>query len=106
MELQSINNENTNKTKENLTFSKKKVSKQTKKLKKIILNVLEKQNLEVRGLELSPDGKYLISCSEHLQDEAPEVLVWNIDELLEGENTPEGKLEGESIKNPNLINNF
>ncbi|MBN1215609.1 MAG: hypothetical protein JXA99_09260 [Candidatus Lokiarchaeota archaeon] len=67
----------------------------SEKLDEIIINVLEKHTLDVRGIELSPDSKYLLSCSECMQGEIPKVLVWNIEELLERENTPECTLEAD-----------
>ncbi|MBY9007706.1 MAG: hypothetical protein KGD63_13250 [Candidatus Lokiarchaeota archaeon] len=86
-------------------FQKKEIV--SEKLDDIIINVLEKHNLDVRGIELSPDGKYLLSCSENLQGEIPKVLVWNMEELLEKENTPECILEGELIrKKDSTINNW
>ena len=74
----------------------------SEKLNDIIINVLEKHNLDVRGMELTPDGNYLLSCSENLENEKPRVLIWRIEELLEKENNPECILEGDITKNKNV----
>lgn len=63
--------------------------------KKVIETVLSQHQLEVRDIEISPDGKFLISCSECEENEDPYLIVWNIDELLEGETKPEIKLQAE-----------
>ena len=66
-----------------------KISSESKISKKAIQTVLSQHKLEVRDIEISPDGKFLISCSECEEDEDPHLIVWNIDELLEGETKPE-----------------
>ncbi|MCK4780929.1 MAG: hypothetical protein KAT57_12095, partial [Candidatus Lokiarchaeota archaeon] len=63
--------------------------------KKVIETVLSHHKLQVRDIEISPDGKFLISCSECEENEDPYLIVWNIDELLEGETKPEIKLQAE-----------
>ncbi len=76
-----------------------KVSSEAKISKKAIQTVLSQHKLEVRDIEISPDGKFLISCSECEEDEDPHLIVWNIDELLEGETKPEIILQAEKKRN-------
>jgi len=73
----------------------KQTSTEAKISKKVIETVLMHHNLEVRDIEISPDGRFLISCSECEEHEDPYLVVWNIDELLEGETTPEVILQAE-----------
>jgi WD40 repeat protein len=87
---------------ESISSEKKKderSSSEAKIAKKVIETVLLQHNLEVRDIEISPDGKFLISCSECEEDEDPYLIVWNIDELLEGETKPEVKLISEKREN-------
>ncbi|MFX1572015.1 MAG: hypothetical protein ACFFB0_04660 [Promethearchaeota archaeon] len=77
----------------------KQISTETKISKKVIETVLSHHKLEVRDIEISPDGKFLISCSECEEQENPNLIVWNIDELLEGETTPEIILQAEKKVN-------
>ncbi|MFX1570010.1 MAG: WD40 repeat domain-containing protein [Promethearchaeota archaeon] len=75
-----------------------KISSEAKVSKKAIQTVLSQHKLEVRDIEISPDGKFLISCSECEENEDPHLIVWNIDELLEGETKPEIILQAEKKK--------
>ena len=89
MEKQSVESKNSKKTIDEQTSTEAKISK------KVIETVLSHHKLEVRDIEISPDGKFLISCSECEENEDPYLIVWNIDELLEGETKPEIKLQAE-----------
>ena len=89
MEKPSVESKNTKKIIDEQTSTEAKISK------KVIETVLSHHKLEVRDIEISPDGKFLISCSECEENEDPYLIVWNIDELLEGETKPEIKLQAE-----------
>ncbi len=89
MEKPSVESKSTKKTIDEQTSTEAKISK------KVIETVLSHHKLEVRDIEISPDGKFLISCSEYEENEDPYLIVWNIDELLEGETKPEIKLQAE-----------
>ena len=89
MEKPSVESKNTKKIIDEQTSTEAKISK------KVIETVLSHHRLEVRDIEISPDGKFLISCSECEENEDPYLIVWNIDELLEGETKPEIKLQAE-----------
>ncbi|MCK4481402.1 MAG: hypothetical protein KAV01_12810, partial [Candidatus Lokiarchaeota archaeon] len=89
MEKPSVESKSTKKTIDEQTSTEAKISK------KVIETVLSHHKLEVRDIEISPDGKFLISCSECKENEDPYLIVWNIDELLEGETKPEIKLQAE-----------
>jgi len=89
MEKPSVESKNYKKTIDEQTSTEAKISK------KAIETVLSHHKLEVRDIEISPDGKFLISCSECEENEDPYLIVWNIDELLEGESKPEIILQAE-----------
>ena len=78
-------------------------------IKKEIINIVKTHELNIRDITISPDEKYLISCSELKFDEVPYVLVWDIEKLLEKQNEPAAilKIEGEKqnkSKDPQLAN--
>ncbi len=93
METSSINSKISNKDND------EKISSEAKISKKAIETVLSQHKLEVRDIEISPDGKFLISCSACEEHEDPYLIVWSIDELLEGETKPEIILQAEKRKN-------
>ncbi len=93
METHSLKNSNSKKSIDEQTSCEAKISK------KVIESVLLQHKLEVRDIEISPDGKFLISCSECEENTNPYVVVWNIDELLEGETKPEIILQAEKKDN-------
>ena len=100
MEINSFNNGNSRKSNYEQTSSEAKISK------KVIDSVLSQHTLEVRDIEISPDGKFLISCSEYEENENPYIIVWNVDELLEGDTKPEIILQAEKkdIQNIKITN--
>ncbi|KKM19057.1 hypothetical protein LCGC14_1659520, partial [marine sediment metagenome] len=78
-------------------------------IKNEIINIVKTHDLNIRDIAISPDEKYLISCSELKHDEVPYVLVWNTEKLLEKQNDPAAilKTEGEKqnkSKDPQLAN--
>ncbi len=93
MDLLSSENSNSEKIVDERSSSEAKIAK------KVIETVLLEHKLEVRDIEISPDGKFLISCSECEENEDPYLIVWNIEELLEGETKPEIKLISEKTEN-------
>ncbi len=93
MEISSFESKNSKKAKAEYRSSEVKISK------KVIETMLSHHKLEVRDIEISPDGKFLISCSECEDREDPYLLVWSIDELLEGETKPEIILSAEKKEN-------
>ncbi len=93
MEKPSVESENSKKAIDERTSTEAKISK------KVIETVLSYHKLEVRDIEISPDGKFLISCSEYEENENPYLVVWNLDRLLEGDTTPEITLQAEKKVN-------
>ena len=93
METPSSDINKAKKTKEKYTSSEEKISR------KVINTVLSPHTLEVRDIEISPDSKFLISCSEYEEHEDPYLILWSIDELLEGETKPEIKLQAKRREN-------
>jgi len=92
-------------SKESETFETKTLRKKkraSERVKKNIINVIKHKELDIRDISIDPSGNYLITCSEHLQNEKPKILVWNISELLEGDKKPDAILEGQIKNNPNI----
>lgn len=76
----------TNKTK------KSAISKVLKCYEKGVLS----QDLDIRKINITPNGKYLITCSEVAEKEKPRVCIWSIEKILEGLTDPEKPfIEGE-----------
>lgn len=93
MKTKSLESKNSKKNNDEQVSTEAKISK------KAIETVLSQHKNEVRDIEISPDGKFLISCSECEEHEDPYLIVWSLDELLEGENTPEILLQAEKKEN-------
>ncbi|MFX1363300.1 MAG: hypothetical protein ACFFCE_16655 [Promethearchaeota archaeon] len=93
MEKPSVESKKSNINIDERTTTEAKISK------KVIETVLSYHSLEVRDIEISPDGNFLISCSEYEENENPYLIVWNIGQLLEGDTTPEVKLQAENKVN-------
>jgi len=54
------------------------------------------QDLDIRKMVITPNGKYLITCSEVAENEKPKVCVWVIEKILERITKPEKPfLEGD-----------
>jgi len=78
-----------------------------KRLVKSIQNVLKVHDLDIRDIAITSDGKYLISCSEFLENEKPQVSVWQVEKILEGIIEPDVVLLGDIKENKNVsINNW
>jgi len=88
------NSENSIKSAENL-FNTRLVRG---KLKKNIINVVKVHDLNVRDIVISPDEKYLISCSEMKQEDVPHIMVWRVEKLIEEGKEPEAILKIENSK--------
>ena len=47
------------------------------------------QDLDIRKMVITPNGKYLIACTEVAEGETAKVCVWSIEKILEGLKEPE-----------------
>lgn len=47
------------------------------------------QDLDIRKMAITPNGKYLVTCAEMAEKEASRVCVWAIEKILEGIKKPE-----------------
>ncbi len=61
---------------------------------KSVINILQQKELNFRNIALTPNGKYLLTCSEYPQNELPKIIIWNTSEVLEGGRKPFAVLEG------------
>ena len=68
------------------------------KLKNNIINVVKVNDLNIRDISISTDGKYLISCSEIKQEDVPYITIWRIERLLAKAKDPEAILKVENSK--------
>ncbi|MFW9864678.1 MAG: hypothetical protein ACFFEN_01140 [Candidatus Thorarchaeota archaeon] len=80
---------------------KKKVKIEEKAQKPVIRQVLKcyretglSKDLDVRSMVITPNGEYLIICSELEEGEIPRVCVWSIDKILQKVGKEEFILEG------------
>lgn len=64
-----------------------------KNYKKIIKNIISCTDFDIRGLSITPDGEYLISCSELTVEENPKIFIWHMPQILKGYDKPEATLE-------------
>ncbi|MBD3230068.1 MAG: hypothetical protein GF329_17955, partial [Candidatus Lokiarchaeota archaeon] len=54
------------------------------KINEIVVNLLNENKGDIKDIIISEDEKYLISCSETLQDEQPYVVLWRVNKIIEG----------------------
>ena len=77
------------------------IKEEEKSQKSAILQVLKcykktglSQDLDVRKMVITPNGKYLITCSEIEEGEEPKVCVWSVEKILQKVKNEEFILEG------------
>jgi WD40 repeat protein len=77
-------------------------------IKEIIVNSLRGHRGDIRDFIFSDDEKYLISCSEIIDDEKPYLLLWRFKKIIEGLEEIEYKLEinGTRFKSEKNLKNW